>query len=82
MKYTVVFLFTLLIFNCQSSVNKDFKINHDGGFKHFGIINGDYIIIKGSIPGTYNRLIKLRYPLRTKISKINKPNISAITGLK
>ena len=43
MKYTVVFLFTLLIFNCQSSVNKDFKINISSSDKI--ISNGDNIKI-------------------------------------
>ena len=43
MKYTVVFLFPLLIFNCQSSVDKDFKINIRSSDKI--ISNGDDIKI-------------------------------------
>ena len=43
MKYTVVFLFPLLIFNCQSSVDKDFKINIRSTDKI--ISNGDDIKI-------------------------------------
>ena len=43
MKYTVVFLFPLLIFNCQSSVDKDFKINIRSSDKI--ITNGDNIKI-------------------------------------
>ena len=43
MKYTVVFLFPLLIFNCQSSVDKDFKINISSSDKI--ISNGDKIKI-------------------------------------
>ena len=43
MKYTVVFLFPLLIFNCQSSVDKDFKINISSSDKI--ISNGDTIKI-------------------------------------
>ena len=43
MKYTVVFLFPLLIFNCQSSVDKDFKINISSSDKI--ISNGDNIKI-------------------------------------
>ena len=43
MKYTVVFLFSLLIFNCQSSGDKDFKINISSSDKI--ISNGDKIKI-------------------------------------
>jgi len=43
MKYTVVFLFPLLIFNCQSSGDKDFKINISSSDKT--ISNGDNIKI-------------------------------------
>ena len=43
MKYTVVFLFPLLIFNCQSSIDKDFKIKISSSDKI--ISNGDNIKI-------------------------------------
>ena len=58
-----------------NSDNKDFKINPEGGFKHFGLVKGDYVILKGSVPGTYRRLIKLRSQIRNIPSKISKPNI-------
>ncbi|MGI0002948.1 MAG: 50S ribosomal protein L3, partial [Nitrosopumilaceae archaeon] len=53
----------------------EFKINPSGGFKHFGTVNGDYVIVKGSVPGTYNRLIKFRSQIRKIPSKVLKPNI-------
>ena len=59
----------------SNSDNEDFKINPEGGFKHFGLVKGDYVILKGSVPGTYRRLIKLRSQIRNIPSKINKPNI-------
>ena len=55
--------------------NEEFKINPDGGYKHFGNVNGDYVIVKGSVPGTYRRLIKLRKQIRKEPKKILKPNI-------
>ena len=55
--------------------NEEFKINPDGGYKHFGNVNGDYVIVKGSVPGTYRRLIKLRKQIRKEPKKIVKPNI-------
>ena len=54
---------------------EEFKINPDGGYKHFGNVNGDYVIVKGSVPGTYRRLIKLRKQIRNEPKKIIKPNI-------
>lgn len=51
------------------------KINPDGGYKHFGLVKGDYVILKGSVPGTYRRLIKLRSQIRNEVVKVSKPNI-------
>jgi len=51
------------------------KINPDGGYKHFGLVKGDFIILKGSVPGTYKRLIKLRSQIRNVPAKVIKPNI-------
>jgi len=53
----------------------EFKINPEGGYKHFGNVNGDFIIVRGSVPGTYKRLIKLRTQIRNMPKKITKPNI-------
>jgi large subunit ribosomal protein L3 len=51
-------------------------INRKGGFKHFGTLNGDFIVVRGSIPGVPKRLIKLRMPIRQKKnSKILEPKI-------
>lgn len=53
----------------------ELKINPDGGFKHFGLVKGDFIVLKGSVPGAYRRLIKLRSQIRNVPDKVNKPNI-------
>ena len=59
----------------SNTTKEEFVINPDGGFKHFGNVNGDFIILKGSVPGTYRRLIKLRKQIRKEPKKIIKPNI-------
>ena len=51
------------------------RINPEGGFKHFGNVPGNYIIVKGSVPGTYCRMIKLRSPIRNVPPKVLKPNV-------
>jgi large subunit ribosomal protein L3 len=56
----------------------EFKINPAGGYKHYGFVNGDFVVLKGSIPGTYRRLVKLRNQARNIPSKILKPNILEI----
>ena len=59
----------------SNTTKKEFVINPDGGFKHFGNVDGDYVIVKGSVPGTYRRLIKLRKQIRKEPKKIIKPNV-------
>jgi large subunit ribosomal protein L3 len=59
----------------DNTENVKFKINPDGGFKHYGNVNGDFVIVRGSVPGTYNRLIKLRSQIRNAPLKVNKPNV-------
>ena len=61
---------------------EEFIINPDGGFKHFGNVNGDFIIVKGSVPGTYRRLIKLRKQIRKEPKKIIKPNVGSLKWIK
>ena len=56
----------------------EFKINPSGGFKHYGVVNGDFVVLKGSVPGTYRRLVKLRAQIRSIPSKVLKPNILEI----
>ena len=58
--------------------NEKIKPNPVGGFKHYGIVKGDFIIVKGSVPGTYKRLIKFRSQMRKIPSKVIKPNILEI----
>ena len=59
----------------DNTENIKYEINPKGGFKHFGNVNGDFIVLRGSVPGTYKRLIKLRTQIRNSPSKITKPNI-------
>ncbi len=62
----------------SNTKTNEFKINPLGGFKHFGLVDGDYVVIRGSIPGTYRRLVKLRSPMRHRVSKITPPNVLEI----
>jgi large subunit ribosomal protein L3 len=43
------------------------EINPKGGFKRYGTVNGDYILIKGSVGGIQKRLIIMTEAIRPKI---------------
>ena len=64
----------------SSTEKEEYKINPDGGFKHFGNVNGDFVVVKGSVPGTYRRLITLRKKIRKEPKKITKPNVLEVLG--
>jgi large subunit ribosomal protein L3 len=66
----------LLISNPEQDKVKG--INPQGGFKHFGIVTSDYIIVRGSIPGVAKRLVKLRQPLRYPRRRIVEPKVLEI----
>ena len=57
------------------STDDSMQINPPGGFKHFGNVKGDYIILRGSVPGTYRRLVKIRAQIRNKPAKVVEPRI-------
>jgi large subunit ribosomal protein L3 len=40
------------------------EITPKGGFTRYGVIRGDYILIKGSVPGPVKRLVRLRVAAR------------------
>ena len=57
--------------------DKPEEVNPKGGFLHYGIVKNDYIIIKGSIPGSTKRAITLTEPMR--IPKNHKPILIEIS---
>ena len=50
-------------------------ITPSGGFTNYGIVQGNYVIIKGSIPGTPKRFVRFRSAVRSDNSKIIEPDI-------
>lgn len=50
-------------------------INPDGGYKHFGLVRGDFVVLKGSVPGAYRRLVKLRSQIRNAPARTSRPNV-------
>lgn len=60
-----------------SNTDKDAQnsINPPGGFKHFGLVKGDYIVVRGSVPGVPKRLVKMRQPIRGLSKKVLEPKV-------
>lgn len=62
-------------FNQRTEYNKlALKIGHDtkeinpkGGFKQYGIVKNDYLLIKGSVPGIQKRLVIMSEAIRPKL---------------
>ena len=51
--------------NVVLDISKDSsKITPKSGFKHYGTIKNDYLLVRGSIPGPYKRLIRFTDALR------------------
>ncbi|MDQ3839743.1 MAG: 50S ribosomal protein L3 [Thermoproteota archaeon] len=61
----------------MSSSDKEagLDINPKGGFKHFGLIREDYIVLRGSVPGVPKRIVKIRQPIRDSHRKVIEPKI-------
>jgi large subunit ribosomal protein L3 len=58
-----------------SGNSKDENINPKGGFNHFGHVTGDYVIVRGSVPGVPKRLVKMRVAIRKIQKKILEPKV-------
>ncbi len=59
---------------------KERPITPPGGFLHFGNVEGDYAVVKGSLPGSPKRFVLLRHPARTKVKrKIAQPQITELS---
>ncbi len=43
---------------------KEKPITPPGGFLHFGEVNGDYAVLRGSVPGPATRFVMVRQPMR------------------
>ena len=51
-----------------------------GGFPHYGVVNEDYVMIKGACPGTKKRVVTLRKTLfpQTKRSALEEVTVKFI----
>jgi large subunit ribosomal protein L3 len=57
------------------------EINPAGGFLHYGLVRGNYVLIKGSIPGPAKRLIRIRPATRMGEQKTIQPPVVEFVSL-
>ncbi len=53
------------------------SINPAGGWPHYGLVKNDFVVIKGSIPGTIKRVVRFRWAMR-KPTEVVEPKLSFI----
>lgn len=58
-----------------ASLSSQLSVNPPGGFKHYGLVTTDYIVVRGSVPGVPKRLVKMRQPIRNTTKKIIEPKV-------
>ncbi len=58
--------------------NEVSKVNPKAGFKKYGLVRNDYLLITGSVPGAITRPIAIRTAIRA--NEKTKPKLSEITG--
>ena len=51
-----------------------------GGFLHYGLVRGPYVLIKGSVPGPNKRLVRIRSAIRQGEQTIRMPAISFVSA--
>jgi large subunit ribosomal protein L3 len=54
---------------------KESPITPPGGFLHFGQVKGDYVVLRGSVPGVPRRIVLVRHPVREHPKKVTPPQI-------
>jgi large subunit ribosomal protein L3 len=64
-----------ILLMASASNDSQLSINPSGGFKHYGLINEDYVVLRGSVPGVPKRLVKLRQPIRDNHRRVIEPKV-------
>ena len=52
-----------------------------GGFEHFGVVGGDYAVVKGAVPGPARRLVVVRMKVRGSARNQNPPQVIEVSTM-
>ncbi|MDE1852190.1 MAG: 50S ribosomal protein L3 [Thaumarchaeota archaeon] len=56
-------------------------VTPQGGFEHFGNVNGDYAVVRGSVPGPARRFVVVRMRVRGTTKNQNPPQIVEVSAM-
>ncbi|MDG6933576.1 MAG: 50S ribosomal protein L3 [Nitrososphaerota archaeon] len=59
---------------------KETPVTPAGGFPHFGVVKGDYLVLKGSIPGPFRRPVIIRQPVRARVRQPKAPQLIYVSS--
>ena len=59
--------------------SEDESITPDGGFLHYGEVNSDYVLVKGSLPGPAKRMVRLRDGTRADAKSLHPFEITYVS---
>ncbi|MEO2151605.1 MAG: 50S ribosomal protein L3, partial [Thermococcus sp.] len=59
----------------------EIEITPKGGFPHYGIVRSDFLMIEGSVPGSFKRIIRVRPAIRPPKKKppVERPQITYVS---
>ena len=60
---------------------KEKPITPPGGFRHFGNVDGDYAVVRGSVPGPARRFVMVRMPVRGVPKNQNPPQVVEVSTM-
>jgi large subunit ribosomal protein L3 len=55
------------------------EITPAGGFLHYGVVRGPYVLIKGSVPGPNKRLVRMRPAIRQGEHVVRMPTLNFVS---
>jgi len=60
---------------------KEIDVTPKGGFPHYGIVKSDFLMIQGSVPGSFKRIIRIRPAIRPpkKRPPVERPQITYVS---
>ncbi len=59
-------------------IGEDPKEINAEGWKRYGLVNGQYLLVRGSIQGPTKRVIRMRHALRSQVDKVLSPQIISL----
>ncbi len=59
----------------------DLDLSPKGGFKNYGILRSQYILLSGSVPGPAKRFVFIRHPIRPNYAELPAPEIYYVSSI-